>query len=300
MRRVNKSSKVAAMLFLLLLATMLLAAHAQLPIPEGEEVIPPSQLLPVSEPGQAGVVIFASVGGTTDPAPGYHQFPNGTLIELTATPQKGFRFLHWVIEGGYTAEANLPPIYLPEDFDPELAPPRPAAEVVAGDRLVLSQNPLYALCGYGWTFQYQAVFEPATIFGQSADAIINVVDSVGGTTDPAPGTYNYPEGTTYELTATPAPGFEFQYWVVSGDFLPGHGVTEKPEWDNTVFYDNPLLVACGFGYTYTYQPLFTPIESAIGTGISTETFTIVVIVLVIIAVLAVAVAVYMSMRRSNK
>jgi hypothetical protein len=219
---------------------------------------------------------------------------------MTATPQKGFKFLYWIIEGGYVSSDNLPPIYLTAEDDPTQAPPRPAAEVVAGDRLVLSQNPLIVLCGYGWAFKYQAVFTPATIFTGSADSIVTVLSSLGGSTNPGPGTYAYPNGTTYTLTASPASGFEFRYWVVSGQNLPGHGVADRPDLDATVITTNPLDVSCGYGYDYTYQALFTPVGSEAAGGIPTQTFYIVVAALVIIIVLALAFAMYMRSKQGKE
>jgi len=289
-------------LILALTITPIISTYATT-IPDGEEVIPPS-LLPTPTEGNANIIMVDTVGGTTSPAAGVHEYANGSVIELTATPQNGFMFLYWIIEGGYTNADNLPPIYFTEADDPRLAPPRPAAEVTAGDRLVLSQNPLIILCGYGWSFQYQAVFVPETTYTQSVEATITILPSVGGTTNPAPGTYSFEEGTDYTISATPATGYEFQYWVVSGDYLPGHGVTDQPDLDSVVITDNPLDVSCGYGYQYTYNPRFIPVGVDIpgettngGTeGIPTDTFYLVVIALVAVIIIVFIFAVY-SMRK---
>ena len=37
----------------------------------------------------ATVVIYSSVGGTTDPETGSYSYPNGTVITLTAIPDDG-------------------------------------------------------------------------------------------------------------------------------------------------------------------------------------------------------------------
>ena len=299
-------SKYATVFLCILLASMLSATvlgsivpPEDIPPGEGEDVIPPSQLSPPTNPNSAVVIISSSVGGTTNPVPGSYEYTNGTLITMTATPQQGFTFLYWVIEGGYTATDNLPPIYLGPNDDPSLAPPRPAAEVVAGDRLVLSQNPLRVLCGYGWSFQYQAVFAPTFTATASADTVARVLSSIGGTTDPTSGIYTYPENTTYSLKAIPSSGFEFKYWVVTGDYMPGHNVEGQPELDATVITSNPLDVSCGYGYTYTYQPFFAPVGSQVGEGIPATTFYIVV-VLAVIAIIVAVIAVYMGMKRSRK
>ena len=303
MLKTKKLSLLALLTLLLALTITPIIGTYATTIPPGEEVIPPSQL-PEPTQGNANVIVGESVGGTTDPAAGVHQYENGTVIELTATPQDGFMFLYWIIEGGYTNTDNLPPIYFTEDDDPRLAPPRPAAEVTAGDRLVLSQNPLVVLCGYGWSFQYQAVFVPETTFTQSVDATVTILSSVGGTTDPAPGTYSFEEDTPYTISATATTGYEFQYWVVSGDYLPGHGVSDQPDLDSVVIADNPLDVSCGYGYQYTYNPRFIPVgvdipgETPDGgtTGIAEETFYLVVIALVAVIIIVLIFAVY-SMRK---
>ncbi len=312
--KIGRQLKVCLLLSLVLMllltaATPLMTTFGQ--IPPGEDEILPSQLAQPTGPNSAIVIIKASVGGTTNPAPDTYEYTNGTLITLRAIPQNGFKFVNWVIEGGYATTNNLPPIYLPEDLNPDLAPPRPAAEVAAGDRLVLSDNPLRILCGYGWSFQYQAVFEPETTFTRSANAIVNILTSVGGTTNPSAGSYSFENGTSYVLTATPASGYEFKYWVVSGSYLPGHGVSDQPELDDTIITDNPLDVSCGYGYEYTYQPLFTPVDAQVpdggqtdgGTtetnGVPMETFYTVVLALVAIVVIITILAVY-SMRKSKR
>lgn len=52
------------------------------------------------------------------------------------------------------------------------------------------------------------------------------VSSQKGMTNPAPGTYIYPKGTSVEITATPAPGWKFDHW--SGD------VSEQQKYQATI------------------------------------------------------------------
>ena len=47
------------------------------------------------------VVMLPSVGGTTTPAPGAYPLATATFTQLTATPDSGWKFDHWVIGGGY-------------------------------------------------------------------------------------------------------------------------------------------------------------------------------------------------------
>jgi hypothetical protein len=45
---------------------------------------------------------------------------------------------------------------------------------------------------------------------------LTIMPAVGGTTDPAPGTYTYPEGTSVTVTAIPSSGYTFDHWELDG------------------------------------------------------------------------------------
>ena len=283
-----------------LLALGNIAALAQ----EEEGPIPP---IPGPYPGpitgfpppeqQAGVVVVASIGGNTNPEPGTYYYPSGTIITLTATPWIGFTFERWVITGQFTPGHNIPPVILPPvTEDGEVQPTPPVGPVTSDyDSLVVVQNPLKIQCGYGYTYQYQAVFAP-TSQTTSAGAILIMLGSVGGTTNPPAGTYTYTSDQEISLQATPGSGYEFKQWVISQSAMPGHGVLE---WDKVVYTTNPLATHTPIGYRYTYQAVFTPTGTTTPSGIAVETFYIVIAVLVIAIIIVAAVAVY-AMRRRTK
>ena len=81
-------------------------------------------------------------------------------------------------------------------------------------------------------------------------ATVTVLDSVGGTTDPAgPGTYTYADGTDVTFTATPRDsGFVFQYWIVS-----------TVDGSYTII-DNPAVITVSGGVTYSMQAVFEPVQ----------------------------------------
>jgi hypothetical protein len=230
----------------------------------------------------ATVVIPSSVGGTTDPAPGTYTYPNGTAFILTATPDAGYVFQYWIISGDYTpGHTGTQPTFF-TDPDTGLSQPFPVPAAQSSlNSLVLYSNPQTITCGYGYTYQYQAVFAP--IGGPSpapgtTDAVVVILPSTGGTVSPATGTYNYANGTTFTLTATPAAGYVFHYWVVAGNYTSGHAsTTSSPTFftdpdtgqifsvprtpavsglDSLVFTTNPVTMTCGYGYTYQYQAVF--------------------------------------------
>ena len=240
----------------------------------------------LAQDNEATVVVLVSPeeGGTTDPAPGTYSYADGEVEILTATPNAGYEFAHWLIEGGYDL-VNIPPLIYP--IDPNTGepidipvPPRIASESTYESMLV-TQNPLAIVCGYGYTFSYKAVFIPTSPTERS-DAVVVVRDAPGGTTDPGPGTYTFAEGSSITLTAMASEGYEFQYWTATEQGDMAHP---------NILMDNPLAPTCGIGYTYEYQPVFTT-EGTTTTsgGLAPEILYAVIIVLTIIAVIAVVAA----------
>lgn len=286
----NKFSKYATICLLLLLtsATLLLnlTAYAQDEIPPEQYPQVPNPYNPPSPPPspqtKAIVVVSASVGGTTNPESGAYTYGEGETVILQATASSGFKFQYWIIRGTYTPGHNEPPINYPENAaaDPNWVPAFPSPSAVAEDSLIVSTNPLTVICGYGYTYVYEPVFVPTTAPPATSEAVVVVVDAIGGTTNPGPGTYYYLDGSTISLSATPNSGYDFVYWVAVGE--DGHPMT---------ITDNPTNIVCGYGYTYSYQAMFAP-EGATqpSAGVPME-YLAIIAVLVIVAVIAVVAAV---------
>jgi hypothetical protein len=80
------------------------------------------------------VVVLAGVGGTTTPAPGTYAMANAVSLNLTAIPNTGFTFSHWVIGGSPLSHGAYSFTDTPTD------------------------NPYNVNHGYGNTYSYQPVF----------------------------------------------------------------------------------------------------------------------------------------------
>lgn len=244
----------------------------------------------------AEVIIVSAEGGTTDPAPGTYSYEDGTAVILEATPDDGYEFVHWVIEGGFIDTNNRPPALVPIDvIDPNTGellanytPPNLPPTESTFESMIVTQNPLAIVCGYGYTFSYRPVFITAGPT-QRSDAIVIVKEGAGGTTNPGPGTYTFAEGSSITLTATANDGYTFQYWTATQAGDTGHP---------TILIDNPLSPTCGIGYTYEYQPVFATTGTTTGGGgIAPEILYAIIIVLAVVAVIAIAAAL---MYRSRK
>ncbi len=125
----------------------------------------------------------------------------------------------------------------------------------------LTDNPATLTVTGGVTYAVQALFQPIqvppsgiAVTNFSTAAIVVVLPATGGTTNPAAGTYALANATSLNLTATPASGWQFSHWVISGTPNLSHGgypFTATPT-------DNPYNVNHGYGNTYSYQAVFIP------------------------------------------
>jgi len=75
-------------------------------------------------------------------------------------------------------------------------------------------------------------------------ATVNVLESIGGSTDPLPGTYSYADGTKVTLTATPDQDLVFESWLISTDA------------SNDTKGDNPYTLTVAGGVTYNVSAVF--------------------------------------------
>jgi hypothetical protein len=258
---------------------------------QDEEVIPPEQIpnLPTFPPptGQAGVVVIASSGGTTEPVPGTYAYENQTKFTIKATPYSGYRFLYWVISGQFTPGHNLPPVVVPDPIPEDWVPKFPDPQTAGWDSLVTSQNPLSVICGYGYTYQYQAVFAPTAAPTPVGNTVVVMLEALGGTTDPNPGTFYHESGAKLTIKATPNEGYVFDYWIAKGPV-------------DAIIVDNPADISCQEGTTYTYQPVFVPHGTETpSTGTPVEYFYAAIIILAIIAVIGIAAALMFRSRGST-
>lgn len=132
--------------------------------------------LVIGAPQQYTLTIQATTGGTTNPAPGTYAYIAGATATVTATPNQGYLFDHWELDGvSYTG----------------------------GNVVDVLMNANYVLL---------AVFVAApTQYRLTISAQTNQ-----GTTSPSPGTRSYTAGTAVNVTAIPKRNYSFNYWTLDG------------------------------------------------------------------------------------
>ena len=126
----------------------------------------------------------------------------------------------------------------------------------------------------------------STVAMAQSSIAIQILPSVGGTTNPGPGNYTYTEGSGDKaiLTAIADPNWQFAYWLFAGPYVGGHtaGVMESNQ-----IYANPADVTHNYdygGYTYTYQAVFVPSSTASKPlGFPTEYFLPLAAIILVVA-----------------
>jgi hypothetical protein len=152
-------------------------------------------LLSVKAAATDGVYVYTSCGGTvvsngTTLAGGTtYNYTNGAVVTFTATPIADFNFLCWEYASGSGASTSIT---------------NPLVYTVSSTECAI-----------------QALFIPAvnatssSSSSQTGTAPIDVLNSIGGSTTPAAGTYTtYTIGQTISFTANAGDNFRFLYWMV--------------------------------------------------------------------------------------
>jgi PKD repeat protein len=191
--------------------------------------------------------ITTTAGGTTDPSPGTYVYVNGTSASVTALPSANYMFDHWVLDGSPAGSVN--PISVLMDRNHTLhavfaiinytltitatsggtTDPSPGTYIYASGSVVevtaipdvnykfvhweidganITSNPITILMNKSYTLH--AVFQLLTYR-------LTILSSPGGTTDPAPGTHTYTNGTYASVTAIPDTHYLFDHWLLDGN-----------------------------------------------------------------------------------
>jgi len=72
-------------------------------------------------------------------------------------------------------------------------------------------------------------------YEEVVEYILTINTTIGGTTNPSPGSYSYPKGTSVTVTAIPDAGYEFDHWTLDG----------------VIRTENPITIVMNRDYTLT-------------------------------------------------
>ena len=122
--------------------------------------------------------------GTTNPAPGVHQYEEYSPLTVEAIPNTGYSFAKWTDEDGFVVSYANPYV----------------SRAVHDETLI-------------------ANFVAGTWVPDSMTITIAVNNPTMGTTNPVPGTYTYPESSEDSIVAIPNNGYYFYGWAVSASVM---------------------------------------------------------------------------------
>jgi PKD repeat protein len=228
------------------------------------------------------LTITTTAGGTTDPAPGTYVYASGSSVVVTATPDTNYKFIHWEIDGSNITD-NPITVFMDNDYTLHAVfqlltyrltilgstggttDPVPGTYVYVNgsfasvtaipdthyllDYWMLdgnpagSDNPLSVLMTDDHTLQP---------FFKLRNYTLTITATAGGTTDPVPGVYSHPYGSSVSVTAIPDPDYVFDHWELD---------------DVDVGSTNPYAVLMDKDHTlkavFTYSPTPPPLSVSI-------------------------------------
>ncbi len=244
------------------------------------------------------LTITATAGGTTDPTPGTYTYTAETSIEVTAIPNAGYRFDHWVLDGSPAGSDNPINVLMNSDHNLEAVfaethtliitmseggttDPSPGTYVYETPTNVVVE----AIPSADYLFDHWELDDvdigsdnPITVYVGSNHTLkafftlityqLTITTTSGGTTDPAPGTYTYASGSFVSVTAIPETDYVFDHWELDS-------VDVGSANPYTVLMDKDHTLKAIFTYSPPPPPLsvsISPLSASIPVG-SSVTFT---------------------------
>jgi hypothetical protein len=196
-------------------------------------VIPPTYTL----------TITSTSGGTTNPIPGNHTYPEDTLVTVTATSFIDYVFDHWELDSENVGSPNPIDVTMNVNHTLEAVFTRitytltisvsghGTTDPAEGSHVCFSGSTatVSATADPGWSFDHWTLDDsPAgstipidvlmddnhnlrAVFTQVTYTLA-ITATAGGSTSPSPGAHVYSSGTNVPVTANPDAGYIFDHW----------------------------------------------------------------------------------------
>jgi len=166
------------------------------------------------------LTMSATVGGTTEPALGLHEYDEGTAVVITALPDSDYRFVEWG-ENGQPLSSNNPHF------------------------VIMDSN-----------HDVTAVFEEIVLPPEQHSVTIVVLGE--GATVPAPGEHIVQDGEEFEIAANPSEGWRFDGWAgdISGNDSPARFTVSSNMSVIAVFVEKPSEVPGLLTVLWNVLPFF--------------------------------------------
>ena len=205
------------------------------------------QEVPVTE---YTLTIATTAGGSTSPTPGSYAYAQGSTATVTAIPNSGYLFDHWILDG--TTRTENPIIVLmngnhvltayfrtlpPTQYTLTLSTTTGGTTNPSPGTYPYNQGTtvtVTATASSGYRFNHWTLDGANTgstnpisvlmnanhtlqaVFTLIPTYTLTIQSGAGGNTNPSPGIYPYYEGATVQVTASPSSGYYFNHWVLDG------------------------------------------------------------------------------------
>lgn len=202
--------------------------------------------------------------GSVEPADGYHDYVEGTVVDITATPDPGCQFDGWT--GDEVADASSASTKITMDSDKTIiagfsrvrhtltinvtgaGSVEPSAGTYSypeGAVVNITAKPSDGYLFEGWTGEVAVTLSPSTTVTMDSDKTITVIFSLpkstlnimvegGGSVNPSAGNHSYAKGAVVDITATPDKGYRFDGWIGDVADADSPGTTVKMNSDKTI------------------------------------------------------------------
>jgi uncharacterized repeat protein (TIGR02543 family) len=242
--------------------------------------------------------------GTTNPAPGTYAYQEGASATVTATPNSGYKFDHWTLNGetrtenpttitmnrDYTLTANFvkPPSPPTHTLTVVIQPPDAGTVTLnpsdgtypEGTTVTATATPASGYKFSQWLLNGETRTENPTTIIMDKDYTLTAIftqlptykltiavnDPTMGTTNPAPGEYTYPEGASVTVQAIPNMGYTFVSWT-----LDGQTRTENP---TTVTINRDYTLTANFQHAPVGVTIAGTVRGLLGRPVAGATVTL--------------------------
>jgi hypothetical protein len=154
--------------------------------------------------------ISSTAGGSTNPLPGNYTYDYGTNVTLAATPNSGYVFKYWLVDGNIVENSSITILINSNHTIHPVFEAQPLPWL-----LVL----LVIVCILALLFLFLFLL---LLLRRKLD----ITTTAGGTTNPKPGAHRYLWRKKVEITPTPYSGYSFSHWVLDGEVVPADHLTE--------------------------------------------------------------------------
>ncbi len=192
------------------------------------------------------LTISVTTGGNTNPAPEAYTYSGGTTVGVTAMPNSGYRFDYWILNGSNAGSANPFSILMDNNYNLQAvfaethtltitvsaggttnpSPQTYTYQVPTNVTVTAIPYNNYRFDHWEYDSVNKGSSNPITVYVGSTHHLhavftlinytLKIETTTGGTTNPVPGTYNYANGSTVQVTAIPDASYTFNHWELDG------------------------------------------------------------------------------------